>query len=81
MYQAVQVAADLVPEVSTEQVLVRAAAAGLRAWEVSAVEAAAVEVLVVVVAVAAAAEVLVVVAAVAVVVGAVAVVAEGGKES
>ena len=70
MYQAVQVAADLVPEVSTEQVLVLAAAAGLRVWEVSVVAAVA-EVV---------AEVLVVVGAVAAVV-VVAVVAEGGKES
>lgn len=79
MYQAVQVAADLVPEVSTELALVRAVAAGLRAWEVSVVEAAAVEVSVAVVAVAAV-EVLAAVAAVAAVV-VVAVGAEGGKES
>ena len=81
MYQAVQVAADLVPEVSTELALVRAAAAGLRAWEVSVVEAAAVEVSVVAVVAVAAGEVLVAAAAVAVAVAEVAVVAEGGKES
>ena len=72
MYQAVQVAADLVPEVSAEQVLVRAAAAGLRVWEVSVVAAVVAEVV---------AEVLVAGGAVAAVVVVVAVVAEGGKES
>ena len=70
--------AVLVPEVSTELVLVRAAAADLRAWEVSVVVAVAVEVSVAVVAVAAG-EVLVAVAAVAVVV-VVAVGVEGGKD-
>jgi hypothetical protein len=68
------VASEVVPEVSMERVLVRAAAAGLRVWEVSVVVAAEVSAAVVAVG----AEVLVAVAAVVVVV---AVVAEGGNGS